>query len=183
MREGVRRARELVGLPVLTVAEGQQLGTISALRVQREERRVVAVAIGGGTFARPQYLRFADLQTLGADAAMVASAAVLKRGVPAAELRELDDGLTGRPVVTQSGQRLGEIVDFSIDPEGGRIESYRARPEAGLLARLAALLKPETILLPDALVVALGAHALIVRDEALSLFAPAAGAPEANEKA
>lgn len=171
MSAPARRARELIGLPVLSVAEGRQLGTISALRVRREARSVAAVAVGGGAFARPQYLRFADLQTLGVDAAMVASAAILKRGLPSSELRELDEGLTGRPVVTESGQRLGEIVDFTVAPAGGHIETYRARPEAGLLARLAALLKAETVELPDALVVALGAHALIVRDEALSLFA------------
>jgi len=184
MSAQARRARELIGLPVLSVAEGQHLGTITALRVRREARSVAAVAVGGGAFSRPQSLRFSDLQTLGADAAMVASAAILKHGVPPAELRELDEGLTGRAVITESGHRLGEIVDFTLDPASGRIETYWVRPDAGLLARLAALVKPETVSLPDALVVALGAHALIVRDEALSLFereaprdAAAGGAP------
>ena len=182
MSAQTQRARELIGRPVLSVAEGEHLGTISGLRVRRDQRSVAALAIGGGPFARPQHVRFADLQTLGADAVMVANAAILKRGLPAAELRELDEGLTGRPVVTEGGQRLGEIVDFALSPDSGRIETYWARPEAGLLARLAALVKPDAVALPDALVVALGAHALIVRDEALARFehaAPAGDAPAA----
>src|SRR6266511_3419913 len=43
-----RGAQELVGLQVLTIAEGKRLGTISRLLVRREERSVAAVGIGGG---------------------------------------------------------------------------------------------------------------------------------------
>src|SRR5712692_9523557 len=125
MSAQARRAREVIGLPVLSVAEGQHLGTISALRVRREERAVAAVAVVGGPFTRPRSMRFSDLQTLGADAAMVASAAILQQGLPSPELRELDEGLTGRPVVTESGHRLGEIVDFPLNSASGRIETYR----------------------------------------------------------
>jgi sporulation protein YlmC with PRC-barrel domain len=173
MNEEARRAQELMGLPVLTIAEGKRLGSISRLLVRREARAVEAVGIGGGAFSPPRYLRFSQLSTIGADAVMVASEAVLKEGLPPAELGELDGSLLGRSVVTEHGQKLGEVAGFTANTGTGRIEAFRVRPQTAGLARLAALVKlvkPELVELPDALVVSLGASALIVRDEATSLW-------------
>jgi sporulation protein YlmC with PRC-barrel domain len=173
MSEEARGAQELMGLPVLTIAEGKHLGTISRLLVHREVRSLVAVGIGGGGFSHPSYLRYSQLSTIGADAVMVASEAVLKEGIPPEEIGELDSSVLGRPVVTDHGQKLGEVAGFTANTGTGRIEAFRVRPEAAGLARLAAFVHlghPETVELPDALVVSLGDSALIVRDEATSLW-------------
>jgi uncharacterized protein YrrD len=173
MSEEARQAQELMGLPVLTLAEGKRLGSISRLLVRRETRSVEAVGIGGGTFSHPSYLRFSQLSSIGADAVMVASEAVLAEGIPPGEIGELDGSLLGRSVVTESGQKLGEMTGFTANSDTGRIEAFRVRPEAAALARLAALVHlatPEFVELPDALVVSLGDSALIVRDEATSLW-------------
>lgn len=173
MSEEASRTHELMGLPVLTVAEGKHLGTISRLLVNRETRSVAAVGIGGGAFSHPSYLRFSQLSTIGGDAVMVPSEAVLKAGIPPEEIGELDSSLLGRPVVTEHGEKLGEVAGFTANTGTGRIESFRVRPEAGGLARLAArahLSHPVLVELPDALVVSLGVSALIVRDEAACLW-------------
>jgi sporulation protein YlmC with PRC-barrel domain len=162
-----------MGLPVLTIAEGKHLGAISRLLVNREARLVEAVGIGGGAFSHPSYLRFSQLSTIGADAVMVDSEAVLKEGIPPEKIGELDSSLQGRPVVTEHGQKLGEVAGFTVNTGTGQIESFRVRSEAAGLARLAALVhlgNPELVELPDALVVSLGDSALIVRDEAASLW-------------
>jgi sporulation protein YlmC with PRC-barrel domain len=122
---------------------------------------------------RAAYLRFSQLSTIGADAVMVPSETVLKEGIPPGETGELDSSLLGRPVVTEHGQKLGEVAGFTANTGSGWIESFRVRPEASGLARLAArahLSHPELLEVPDALVVSLGASALIVRDEATSLW-------------
>jgi sporulation protein YlmC with PRC-barrel domain len=134
---------------------------------------VEAVGIGGGAFSHPRYLRFSQLSTIGTDAVMVASEAVLKEGLAPGEIGELDSNLLGRPVVTEHGQKLGEVAGFTANTGTGRLEAFRVRPEASGLARLAALAHlghPERVELPDALVVSLGDSALIVRDEATSLW-------------
>jgi sporulation protein YlmC with PRC-barrel domain len=178
MSTEARGAQALVGLPVLTIAEGKRLGSISRLLVRREERAVEAVGIGGSAFSSPRYLRFSQLSTIGADAVMVASEAVLKEGLPSQEIRALDGSLPGRPVVTERGQKVGEVAGFTVNTQSGRIETYRVRPEAAGLARLAALVKNDLVEIPDAHVVSLGAHALIVRDEA-----PTAAQPDTEEHA
>jgi sporulation protein YlmC with PRC-barrel domain len=151
----------------------KHLGSISRLLVHREARSVEAVGIGGGAFSHRSYLRYSQLSSIGADAVMVASEAVLKEGLPAEEIGDLDGSLLGRPVVTEQGQKLGEVAGFTANTGTGRIEAFRVRPEAGGMARLAAFVhlgKPEMVELPDALVVSLGDSALIVRDEAASLW-------------
>jgi uncharacterized protein YrrD len=167
MNSQMRWAKELMGLPVLSVAEGQRLGTISALFIDRDARAVAAIGVSGGAFTRAHHLRFADLQTIGADAVMIAAAAIAQKGLPAAELRELDDRLAGRSVVTESGRQVGEIEGYAVNTTTGRLESYQVRPETSRLARLTGLGKPEALEIPDAQVVALGAHALILRDDAV----------------
>lgn len=165
----LRGARELIGLPVLTIAEGKRLGEISRLLIRREDRSVEAIGIGGGVFSSPHYLRFRQLSTLGVHDVMVASEAVLKEGLPPQETGELDDDLPGRAVVTEGGEKLGEVVDFTVDTRTGRIETYSVRPETtGVLARLEALVKPDLLEIHDALVLSLGTNALIVRDDAAS---------------
>lgn len=180
MSEEAREAQQLMGLPVLTIAEGKNLGTISRLLVHRETRAVEAVGVGGGALSHPSYLRYSQLSSIGADAVMVASEAVLKEGLPAEEIGDLDGSLLGRPVVTEHGQKLGEVAGFTANTGTGRIEAFLVRPEAAGLARLAALVhlgKSETVELPDALVVALGNSALIVRDQATSLWHHDPGGP------
>ena len=174
------KVQELIGLPVLTIAEGKHLGSISRLLVRRETRSIEAVGIGGGSFSHPSYLWFNQLSTIGADAVMVANEAVLMEGIPPEEIGELDSSLSGRPVVTEQGQKLGEVAGFTANTETGQIEAFRVRPEAGRLARLAArahLSHPELVELPDALVVSLGDSALVVRNEATSLWHPESGSP------
>lgn len=180
MSEEARRAQALMGLPVLTIAEGKHLGAITRLLVNRETRAVEAVGIGGGAFSHPRYLRFSQLGTIGADAVMVASETVLKEGLAPGEIGELDGSLLGRPVVTEHGEKLGEVAGFTANTGTGRIEAFRVRPEAAGLARLAALAhlgRPELAELPDALVVSLGDSALIVRDAAASLWQHEPGRP------
>jgi uncharacterized protein YrrD len=168
----------LLGLSVIAIAEGKRLGQINTLLVRPEDRSVTAFGIGGGAFSQTCYLPIAQIRTIGVDAVMVESEAVLQNALPPEEVRALDAGLPGRSVITESGQKLGEITGFAIHVVSGKIEIYHVRTETGALARLAALVKRDTTDIPDALVVALGGDALVVREEALAL-----GEPEATEAA
>jgi uncharacterized protein YrrD len=165
-----RTARELIGLPVFSVAEGQNLGTVSGLLVRREDRTVEAVGIGGGTFRQARYLRLAQLSTIGADAVMVPTAGALKESLSGSQIKALDGTLAGRPVVSESGQRLGEVVGFAITVATGKIEVFHVRPESAGLARLAAIVRADSVQIGDHLVVTLGANALILRDAAIPLL-------------
>jgi uncharacterized protein YrrD len=167
-----RKVEELMGLPVFSVHEGQRLGNVSGVLVRREERVVEAVGVGGGPFRQARYVRLSQLSTIGSHAVMVPSASVLKEALSPQHVRAMESHLAGRPVMSASGQRLGEVVSFTVQIPTGRIESYRVRPDAANKSWLASLIKSETVELSDDLVVSMGASALIVRDEAISLVKP-----------
>src|SRR5215212_8735767 len=173
-----RAIEAVVGLPVFSVHEGQRLGSVSGVLIRLEERAIEAVGIGGGPFRQPRYLLRTQLSTIGADAVMVPSASVLEQVLSATHVRALDGPLAGRPVMSESGQRLGEIVSYTFETATGRIQSYRVRPDATNKSWLASLIKSESVTLPDTLVRSLGASALIVRDEAIILVLPESVAEE-----
>jgi uncharacterized protein YrrD len=177
MQDAARAGRDLLGLPVLSITEGKRIGQVSALLVRREDRTVAAIGISGaGSGAR--HLPFAEIKSVGPDAVMVESESVLQAELPAAESRDLEGALPGRSVVTESGQRLGEVTGFAVDVGSGRIESYHVRADSGLLARLVGMVRRDEADLVDSLVIRMGDDALIVRDEAAQIVAPvSAGEP------
>ena len=85
------------------------------------------------------------------------SEAVLGSSLPANEARALDSHLTGRPVLTASGERLGEIAGFQVNVATGKIPAFELRPDTSFLGRLAAFGRERVIEVPDASVVSLGA--------------------------
>jgi uncharacterized protein YrrD len=183
MSTKTRRIEELLGLPVLSVHEGQKLGTISGVLIRREDRTVEAIGVGGGPFRQARYLRLSQLSTIGQDAVMVPSAAILRESLSGQHIRTLDASLPGRPVMSESGQRLGEVTSFTLSTATGRIESYRIRPDASGKSWLASLMKSGIVELADAHVLSLGQNALIVRDDAVSLLKPDAAESAAEPDA
>lgn len=166
MTQELRNAGDLLGLNVLSVSEGRRLGQVDGLMVGRESRAIAALVVGSGAFGHRRYLRFARIRSFGTDAVMAQQEADLDAELPREEMRALDPALSGRPVVTQSGHRLGQIADYTADLATGKIESYRVQPDESLLARLMPLGRHEALELPDAVVVSLGADALVVQEEA-----------------
>src|SRR5947209_18151167 len=105
MSGDMRPARDLVGMPVYSAGEGKHLGEIAGLLVRQEDRAVVALIVHRGALQHPVSIPLAQFKTIGADAAMVESETVLGHGLSPGEFRALDTHLTGRPVLSESGQR------------------------------------------------------------------------------
>lgn len=165
--ERERQGKDLIAMPVLTIAEGRRLGEVTALLVQRENITVTAIRIGTQLAPGPA-IPFANLRLVGVDAILVDSVAVLEPALPTEAMRELDDTLVGRAVITASGEKIGTVSGFWVHIADGRIVAFRVHPEANLLSRLASLLRHDTFEVPVEQVQALGAAALIVLDTVAS---------------
>ena len=163
----IRQAQDLLGMPVYSIAEGKHLGDIRTLLVDRQERAVGAVGVGGAV-GRLQTVPFHQLRTIGVDIVLVENEAVLGAEPAPGDATSLDTGLGGRPVLDQAGKHVGEVVGFTVDLDTGRIVRYQVRPEAGFLAHLADVLGGRAMEIPDTSVDALGADALIIREDALA---------------
>lgn len=179
MTDGQRTAHELLGLAVFSIAEGKRVGEVASLLVHRASRRVTWIGVTGSAFSRERYLHYDRVQTIGADALMIESEAALDRELHPDERRELDTSLSGRPVLSERGERLGSVVDYVLSPETGKILTFRFETGGGGLARLIPFSHHEAIDVPDAMVVTLGADALVVPQGVAEVLK--SGTPEHHE--
>jgi sporulation protein YlmC with PRC-barrel domain len=105
---------------------------------------------------------WSDLTKVGSDALLVRSSSVLRPEVAPVDRNRLVSRLGDRPVLTESGRRVGRISDYDIDEETGRIVRYHI-PEGGLLAHL----RHQTISFGPEAVRTFGSDAILVADDAL----------------
>jgi sporulation protein YlmC with PRC-barrel domain len=158
-----RRGKDLLGMPVFSIAEGRRLGEVTTLLVRREDLTVAAVRIGTA-LSQGVPIAYGLLRLIGVDAVLVDNDAVLNSPLTPEVLSKLDDAVPGRPVITTGGERIGTISGFWLDTATGHINTFRVQPEAGIMSRLARLIRNDTLDVSLEQVQALGAAALIVTD-------------------
>jgi uncharacterized protein YrrD len=155
----VRNVSELIGKPVISVETGDKLGTVADALLGDSDVRLLALVLGGGLLGKEHVLPFRDVQTLGGDTILVRSQSGV---VGPREWRDSgtratrSSSLKGRPVVTASGHRLGEVSDFVIDEQTGAFDGLEvATSDFGGLRTRRSLIRPGSDIRigPDAVVV------------------------------
>jgi sporulation protein YlmC with PRC-barrel domain len=110
------------GRKVLSRSSAQELGAVSHLLVDAQQRRIAAVVIGRGKKAR--LVDWAQLSGFGPDAVMVVDEGALR---PPADDREraASEGkleLVGKRALSERGNELGELDDVTFDADTGVLE-------------------------------------------------------------
>ena len=157
------RVSELRGKVVITVPEGEKIGTVEDVLLRPEEQRLGALVVKSSSFAGPQILLAADISSVGGDAVATQSAEKLQdqaRFGEAAQLVSFGEA-SGRKVATTSGNYAGELFDVHLDPATGRITGYEVT--GGLFERMFG--RSHTIKASE--YSRLGKDMLIVADEAI----------------
>jgi len=167
----VHSVKALIGKPVISVESGDKLGNISDALLDDENVRLVGLVISGGMLGKEHVLPFDHVTTLGGDTVLVRSQA----GIIGA--REWKDSgvratrsstLKGRPVVTATGHRLGEISDLLVDGQTGAFDALEvASSDFGGLRTKRSQVRPgaDIRIGPDAVVVPEGTTRQSERDE------------------
>ncbi len=117
------KSKELIGLPVISLAEGQQLGTIKALLIDSEQKSISAIIVSVSTLVKEtRILPYNKVHSVGADAVTVASASALQRGSQQQLAAHLNSRmLSGTKVLSDRGNNLGVVKDVIIDTLSGSI--------------------------------------------------------------
>jgi uncharacterized protein YrrD len=155
----VHRVSEIIGKPIVSAETGDRLGSVSDVLVEQGTVKVVALVVRDGLLSKDRVLPFHDVQTLGGDSVLARTDSGVRgprewhrSGVKA--MRSSD--LTGKPVVTAGGQRLGEISDLLINERTGSFDRLEvsARHLGGLRKKHVTLAATHEIRIgPDAVVV------------------------------
>jgi uncharacterized protein YrrD len=121
------RGTELVGRAVVDMDAAEKMGHVKEIIIERDGERIagfVAVQgdsmLGGGT---RRTIPAAALHAIGPDAITVHGSEAVAGAVDLATLPRMSD-VTGRKMVTRSGQLLGSIGDLLVNPEDGSIIGF-----------------------------------------------------------
>lgn len=118
----MRKARDLIGLPVLTVESGKQLGQAKDILVDSTWNMKGIVLETKNWFSSMRYIRWSDIIAAGEDAITIPNENVILDLEQGAELTPLVEGnhkIKGLPVVTVGGHQLGMVEDVYLGRNWG----------------------------------------------------------------
>lgn len=123
----MQKLRGLVGLPVLEIEGGTQIGEIREVVLSIERAAFEGLLIGGSSWFGPERgVMFSDLYGIGRDAVTVRSADVVQDFTAVLEAAGVDKlaVLCDKPVYSETGDFLGRVVDIVYDAATGEIRFY-----------------------------------------------------------
>jgi len=124
----MRRAKELIGLPVLTFDTGRKIREVKDILIDPEENLVLALLVDeGGWASEAKVLPFDQIHSIGPDAVIVETERAI---IPASASRRIhaalgkDRIIIGTRVFTEDGRDLGTVDDVFLDEKTGRVSGY-----------------------------------------------------------
>jgi sporulation protein YlmC with PRC-barrel domain len=150
---------DLMGASLVTLQEGIRLGTLKGVEFDAVDGRIRYLHFDGADTRADGVVPWASVRALGADAITVESLGAVLEAIPGADREGVTPDVRDRPVITESGTRLGTVTEYDVDEATGRIERYHVAT-GGFLGRLT----HRELSFPRDAVRAFGRDAIIVVD-------------------
>jgi uncharacterized protein YrrD len=119
----LRKAKELIGLPVLSVDSGKQAGLVKDLLMDEAWNLHGIVLEAKIWFSSIRYINWEDIIACGEDAVTIPSEDAIHTLEDDIHLIALSNGklrVKGLPVITVGGDQLGMVEDVYFEPNMGR---------------------------------------------------------------
>jgi uncharacterized protein YrrD len=155
----VIRATSLIGRPVVTLDTATDIAEVKDVVFDPGQARVVGFTLRGrGALGAPSagVLAAHGIVSIGRDAITVADATVVQGEAPDIEAARSDRrDVLGNEVLTESGSRIGTVVDLVLSVEGGQAEvaGYEVVAEDGTRALIPIptplAVSGKTLMVPD----------------------------------
>lgn len=121
----MRKSKQIVGMPVFSLEDGQQTGTVKDLVINPQRKQVIALAIAQkGWLKELKYIPYGKIRSIGEDAITVDRGTTLEKGASLPEIVKLVQEkieVTGNKLITENGTILGLVDDYLIDLLTGEI--------------------------------------------------------------
>jgi sporulation protein YlmC with PRC-barrel domain len=125
---------ELKDKPVVSVAEGTELGKVHDLLLDGSYLQIAALVIGGGGLfgGHKQAIAYEAVRGIGPDAIMVRDREAVEEVRDDSAFAPLPGlGDLHQEIMSESGIRLGRVEDAEFDPQTGRLTQLRLVPVEG----------------------------------------------------
>ena len=151
------------GLPVITMAEGKQIGKIDDLIVDPERKAVSWLRLhsGGMLGGERLWVSTEAVHGVGADAVTINAEADARAPADAPEalaLVKAKRGVIGNKVITENGERVGEVRDYEFDPDTFALTSLSVPPGMNVVG--------EILMIPGDKVLTIGKDMIVVAADA-----------------
>lgn len=121
----MRKSKQFVTMPVISLEEGRQIGSIKGLVVNPAKKEVAALVIEQkGWFKEQKFIPFSKARSIGDDALTIDRSTSVEKGASIPEIVKLFKDkveVIGAKLVTESGTALGYVDEFYVDLQTGDI--------------------------------------------------------------
>ena len=123
------KASHMIGLPVFTIQDGKKVETVADVVYHPIENKIEALLTDkGGLFAPARVILFEDIRSIGENAVLIDTAAVLKKVSEVKNdiqaITKSDAYLTGKKIIAEEGDALGTVSDIYFDSKTGIVEEF-----------------------------------------------------------
>jgi sporulation protein YlmC with PRC-barrel domain len=151
------------GLPVITMAEGKQVGKVDDLVIDPERKAVSWLRLhsGGMLGGERLWVSTEAVHGVGADAVTINAEADARAPADAPEalaLVKAKRGIIGSKVMTENGERVGEVCDYEFDPDTFALTSLSVPPGMNVVG--------EILMIPGDKVLTIGKDMIVVAADA-----------------
>ncbi|MBF7082681.1 PRC-barrel domain-containing protein [Desulfallas sp. Bu1-1] len=121
----MRKSKQFASMPVISLEEGKQVGTIKGLVINPGEKRVAALIVEQkGLFNDQKFVTYSKIRSVGEDAVTIHRGAFVQKGDNLPEIISLVKDkckINGARIVTESGTLLGIVDDYYVDLTSGEL--------------------------------------------------------------
>jgi uncharacterized protein YrrD len=120
-------AKSIIGTKVINKLSGSEVGEVKDVIYNPEAKMIEGLILDeGGWFKDAKMIPYSDVVFAGDDGVMIESETAVKRGEEInssiSALSQENDNIKNSHVVTESGKKLGKVVDLHFDRATGMVE-------------------------------------------------------------
>ncbi|MGB9792753.1 MAG: PRC-barrel domain-containing protein [Thermacetogeniaceae bacterium] len=146
----MRKGREIIGLPVVSVVTGKELGMVEEILWDHQDRRITSLVVGEKKNSRKDFknshvVAMEEILGIGEHAVTIE-----RDSLSETEMKERvgrpTTGVKGVPVITTDGNQLGTVEDVVFSETDGKLVGYEI--SSGLVGDIVSgrfILNPEAV--------------------------------------
>lgn len=159
----MKLSTELKDLPIVSIAEGEEVGIVKDFIIDPENKAVVALVVEDKTvyYEGVKVISFSLIHSIGDFAITTentSSVVVLSNMPELIDLIKKELRIVKAKVITRSGRLIGYVKEYSIDSRTGEIVGLELSSDSDIAT-------PENNVIPAGAIVTLGKDVIIVSDD------------------
>lgn len=165
------------GLPVIAMAEGKQVGKVDELVIDPDRKAVSWLRLhsGGLLGGERLWVSVEAVHGVGEDAVTINAEADARAPADAPEalaLVKAKRGVIGNKVITENGERLGEVRDYEFNPETFALTSLSVPPGMNVVGEILTIPGDKVLTIGEDVIVVSAASVMRLQGTADSGNAP-----------